>query len=100
MALVKLEPQLRPLGHALAEKQFWWGRTKRKRRNAARAVANSSDLLALSERLSFEPTMETGNEKMPHGPEQTSRMDRKWERAHRVTVQAYGSRMQTRCNPI
>jgi hypothetical protein len=94
MAPVKLLPQLRPLDHALAEMQFWWGRTKRKRRNAARVVARSSGLLKTSDRLFLEPATETaGDESASHGPERTGQADCNWERrVHSVTAQAYGPR--------
>jgi hypothetical protein len=100
MALAKLLPRLRLMDQSLAEMQFWLDCTTRKRRNAACAVANNNGLLVTIEKLSLEPTPETtGDEKLPHGPEQAGRMDSNWERVNCVTAQAYVPRV-TKFIPI
>ena len=61
-ALAWLLSDLRPFDQTLAEMQFWWGRTKRKRRNTAHAVANRSGLPSTNERFSLEPVTEAVTE--------------------------------------
>ncbi len=70
-AVLEVEGALMAPGEVLPQRrQFPWGRTTRKRRNAARMVASSSGLLMTSERLSYEHATKTqGDDDSPHEPE-------------------------------